>query len=345
MAPIACHNARIAVSILRNDNKEETMRLRLSFVVWALMSATIAVPALAETFPDKPIRFIVPFPAGGGNDITARALAEGMIKDLGQQVVLEFKPGAGTMIGTEYALSRPADGYTILMGSFAHSVNPVLVKKLTYDPAKVGHVAMVGRYSNLVVVHPDRPYKTMKELLAHAKANPGKLNYGSFGNGTSAHMFAELLKSMQKLDIIHVPYKGAAPAVIDTLGGRLDMLFATSTSATPHIRSGKLRHLAVTSLNRSPFYPDIPTIAESGVPGYDGVAWYGVLTTAGTPPDRIARLSKAVQASARSPAFRELAKKNGVELDVGGPEKLAAFMKGEQARWAKVIESWSAKPK
>jgi tripartite-type tricarboxylate transporter receptor subunit TctC len=315
------------------------MRLRIPLMALAVVSAAFAVPAAAEKFPDKPIRFIVPFPAGGGNDITARALAEGMIKDLGQQVVLEFKPGAGTMIGTEYTLSRPADGYTILMGSFAHCVNPVLAKKLTYDPAKIAHVAMIGRYSNIVVVHPDRPYKTMKELLAHAKANPGKLNYGSFGNGTSAHLFVELLKSMQKLDITHVPYKGAAPAVIDALGGRLDVLFATSTSAIGHVRGGKLRHLAVTSLKRSPFYPDIPTVAESGVPGYDAVAWYGVLVAAGTPADRIARLSKAVQASARSPEFRELAKKNGVELDVGGPEQLAAFMKGEQERWGKVVKS------
>jgi tripartite-type tricarboxylate transporter receptor subunit TctC len=308
------------------------------------LGGAVAAPASAQTFPDKPVRFVVPFPAGGGNEITARALAEGMTKDLGQQVIIEIKPGAGTIIGTEFAMKSPPDGYTILMASFAHNINQNLQAKLPYDHTKVAHVAMIGRYANVVVVNPDRPFKTMKELIEHARANPGKLNYGSFGNGSSPHFFVEMLKYMAKLDITHIPYKGASPAIIDLLGGRLDMVFSTSASAQSHIRSGKLRHLAVTSGARSSFFPDVPTVAESGVPGYDAVAFYGVLAPGGTPPALIQRLYQSIQTSARSELFQKRAKEDGVELDIGGPEKLAAFMKAEEERWKKVIIAAKMRP-
>ena len=309
----------------------------------ALVAVPVAGPAHAA-FPDKPIRFVVPFPAGGGNEITARALAEGMTKDLGQQVVIDIKPGAGTIVGTEYALTRPADGYTILMASFSHTVNPSLQPSLPYDPAKVGYVALIGRFANSVVIPLDRPFKTMPELIAHARANPGKLQYGSFGTGTSPHLFPEMLKAMAKLDIQHVPYKGGAPAMVDLLGGRLDMIFSTSASAAGHVRNNKLLLIAVTSEKRSSFYPNVPTVAESGVPGYDAVAWYGVLAPFGTPPDIVARLSKAVQASAQSEYFRKRAQEDGIDLDIGGPEALATFMQAQEARWRKVVKDGGIKP-
>jgi tripartite-type tricarboxylate transporter receptor subunit TctC len=320
------------------------MQRSLVAALLALACAVAPGTVSAQQFPDKPVRFVVPFPAGGGNEITARALAEGMTKDLGQQVIIEIKPGAGTIIGTEFALKSPPDGYTILMASFAHNINQTLQKKLPYDHKNVAHVAMIGRYSNVVVVNPDRPFKTMAELITHARANPGLLNYGSFGNGSSPHFFPEMLKYMAKLDITHIPYKGASPAVIDLLGGRLDMVFATSASAQSHIRSGKLRHLAVTSGTRSTFFPDVPTVAEAGVPGYDAVAFYGVLAPGGTPPAIIARLSQSIQLAAKSELFQRRSKEDGIELDLGGPEKLATFMKDEEVRWRKVIEASGMKP-
>ncbi len=320
------------------------MRRSLAAVILSIGCAVSPGAVSAQKFPEKPVRFVVPFPAGGGNEITARALAEGMTKDLGQQVIIEIKPGAGTIIGTDFAMKSPPDGYTILMASFAHNVNQTLQKKLPYDHTKVAHVAMIGRYANVVVVNPDRPFKTMAELIAHARANPGKLNYGSFGNGSSPHFFPEMLKYMAKLDITHIPYKGASPAIIDLLGGRLDMVFSTSASAQSHIRSGKLRHLAVTSGKRSPFFPDVPTVAEAGVPGYDAVAFYGVLAPGGTPPAMIARLSQSIQIAAKSDLFQRRSKEDGIELDLGGPEKLAAFMKGEEERWRKVIEASGMRP-
>ncbi len=321
-----------------------------SSAILALLSAasaflTDSLPASAQTFPDKPIRFVVPFPAGGGNEITARALSDGMTKDLGQQVLIEIKPGAGTIVGTEYAVTRPPDGYTILMASMSHSVNPSLQAKLPYDPVKsVAPVALIGRFANVVVAPLDRPYKTMAELVAYARANPGKLNYGSFGTGTSPHMFAELFKTLAKVDITHVPYKGAAPAIIDVMGGRLDMSFSTAPGAATQIRSGKIRHLAVTSEKPSPFWPGIPTVADAGVPGYDAQAYYGVLAPAGTPAAILQRLAQSVRVATETELFRRRAQEDGLEIDVQGPEAFTRFMRAEEEKWGKVVKAAGMKP-
>jgi tripartite-type tricarboxylate transporter receptor subunit TctC len=310
----------------------------------AMACAHPAVVA-AQQYPDRPIRFVVPFPAGGGNEITARALAEGMTRDLGQQVVIEIKPGAGTIVGTEYAVTRPPDGYTILMASLSHVVNPSLQARLPYDPVKsIAPVALIGRFANVVVAPLERPFRTMAELITHARANPGKLNYGSFGTGTSPHMFPELMKSMARLDITHVPYKGAAPALIDVMGGRLDMVFSTAAGAAPHIRSGKVRQLAVTSGERSSFWPDVPTVAEAGVPGYDAQAFYGILAPAGTPPAIIERLVQAVRVASRTELFQRRAKEDGIEIDVRGPEETGRFMRAEEEKWRKVVRDAGIKP-
>lgn len=320
------------------------MRFSLIAPLVAALGA-IAPAAQAQTFPDKPIRLVVPFPAGGGNEITARALIDGMTRDLGQQVVIEIKPGAGTIVGSEYALTRPADGYTILMASLSHTVNPSLQAKLPYDPVKsVAPVALIGRFANVVVAPLDRPYKTMAELIAHARANPGKLNYGSFGTGTSPHMFAELFKSLAKLDITHVPYKGASPAIIDVMGGRLDMSFSTAPGAATQIRSGKIRHLAVTSAKPSPFWPGIPTVAEAGVPGYDAQAFYGILAPAGTPAGILDRLARSVKVATETELFKRRAVEDGLEIDVKGPAEFTRFLREDEARWAKVVKEAGIKP-
>ncbi len=315
--------------------------------VIAVSVAAFLAPAasLAQQYPDKPIRLVVPFPAGGGNEITARSLVDGMIKDLGQQVLIELKPGAGTIVGTEYAVTRPPDGYTILMVSLSHAVNPSLMPRLPYDPVKsIAPIALIGRFASLVVAPLDRPYKTMAELIAHARANPGKLNYGSFGNGTSPHMFTELLKSMGKLDITHVPYKGASPAIIDIMGGRLDMMISTAAGAATQIRSGKIRHLAVTSDKPSAYWPGVPTVAQSGVSGYDAQAWFGLVAPGGTPAPIIARLAQSVRVATETELFRRRAQEDGIEIAVLGPEELGRFLRAEEGKWGKVVKEAGIKP-
>ncbi len=309
---------------------------------WAMLLAVGASQTFAATawaaFPDKPLRFVVPFPPGGGNDLVARSLAEGMSKDLGQQVNVDNRAGGGTVIGTEYVATRPGDGYTILMGSFAFAVNPSLIKSLPYDPVKsFAPVAYIGSYPNVVVVPPDRPYKTMQEFVAYAKANPGKLNYGSFGNGTSPHLSVELLKLLAKVDITHVPYKGAAPAITDMLGGRLDVIFSTVSSAGTYIRSNRLRALAVTSASRAAAYPDLPTVAEAGVAGYEAVAWYGILAPAGTPRDIVNRLNASIALAAKSENFLKRSAEDGLEVKIDSPEVLAKLIDVEIARWRPVV--------
>ncbi len=317
----------------------------LAIALAAAPATHLATGKAMAAFPDKPIRFVIPFPAGGGNDIVARALAEGMAKDLGQQVLVESKPGAGTVIGTEYVATRAPDGYTILMVSFPHSVNPSLLAKLPYDPATAfTPVALIARFPNVVVVPPDRPYKTMAEVLAYAKANPGKLNYGSPGNGTSPHLCGELFKVLGKVDMVHVPYKGAGPAIIDLLGGRLDVMFSTAAGAGLHVRSGKLRAIAVTAAERSPAYPDLPTVAEAGVAGFNAQGWYGIVAPAGTPADVIARLNASVKIAAQTDVFIKRSAEDGLVIDIGSPEDLAKWMSTEEARWRRVVREVNIKP-
>ena len=311
----------------------------------ALALCAAAGVANAQGFPDKPIRFIVPFPPGGGNDLVARSLAEGMSKDLGQQVVVDNRPGAGTVIGTEAAARSAPDGHTILMGSFAFALQPSMSKNLPYDPIKsFTPIIMLGTYPNIVVVNPDRPYKTMAEFVAYAKANPGKLNYGSFGNGTSPHLSVELLKVLAKLDITHVPYKGAGPAITDLLGGRLDVIFSTVSSAGTYVRSGRLRPLAVTSATRAPAYPDLPTIAESGVTGFEAVAWYGILGPANMPPAIVDRLHASLALAAKSESFLKRSADDGLDIKVGQGDILAKLIATEIERWRVVVREANIKP-
>jgi tripartite-type tricarboxylate transporter receptor subunit TctC len=298
----------------------------------------MSLPALAA-FPDKPLKIVVPFAPGGGTDLISRTIADGMSKDLGQPVIVENKPGGGTVIGTDMVAKSPADGYTLVMATFAHAVNPSLQPKLPYATDKAfAPVALIGRSPNVLVVRPDRPYKTVKELIAAARANPGKLTFGSQGNGTSAHLAGELFKSMAKVDMTHVPYRGAGPALTDLLGGQIDMMFATAAAVGSHVGSGKLRAIAVTTADRSSAWANTPTIAESGVSGYAAESWYGLYVPAATPREVILRLNAAVKRAVQSEVFRTRVEGEGLSVSAGSPEELDVYVRGEEARWRKVVK-------
>lgn len=296
-------------------------------------------PVQAATFPDRVIRIIVPFAPGGGTDVITRTLAAAMAPTLGQNVIVENKPGGGTILGTGAVASSQPDGYTLLMATFAHAVNPSLQPKLPYDTfTAFAPVALVARSFNIVVVNNQLPVKTLQDLLAYARANPGKLNYGSFGIGTSAHLAGELFKSLAKVDLTHVAYKGAAPAISDLLAGQIDVMFTTVASVTAHIQSGQLRALAVTSAARSPAFPDLPTVAEAGVPGYVAESWYGLYAPAGTPPEIIMTLNQAVARAAQSDSVKRFEELEGLTLVAGPPAELDRYVRGEEARWRSVVE-------
>jgi tripartite-type tricarboxylate transporter receptor subunit TctC len=292
----------------------------------------------AQAFPSKPVRIVVPYTPGGGTDLVARTIAASMSKQLGQQVLVDNKPGAGTVIGSDAVAKSAPDGYTLLLTTSAHAINSSLIKTLPYSASKsfIG-VSLIGRAPNVLLTRPDRPYRSIKDVISYAQANPGKLTYGSSGNGTAVHLAGELFKLMARSDITHVPYRGAGPALTDLLGGQIDFVFATIASAGPFIESGKLRALALTSAERSPSWPKLPTMAESGVTGYAAEVWYALFAPAGTPPEVVARLNVALKQAVQSEVFRKRVEAEGLVPDVGAPEQLDAFVHAEEARWAKVV--------
>jgi len=310
----------------------------------AVLAGLSAPPAAQAAYPDRIIRIIVPFPPGGGTDIVTRRLGEAMAGDLGQAVIIENKPGAGTIIGTGAAATSAPDGYTLLMATFAHAVNPSLNAKLPYDTfAAFAPVALVARSFNIVVVNPKLPINNIRELIAAAKAKPGAINFGSYGLGTSAHLAGELFKVMAGVDLTHVPYKGAAAAITDLLGGQIEVMFTTVASVAPYVQGGQLRALAVTSAQRSPAFPDLPTVAESGVPGYMAESWYGLYAPAGTPADVVARLNTSVALAVQAPAFKSLEQVEGLTIAVGPPAELDRYVRGEAARWQELISKSNIK--
>jgi tripartite-type tricarboxylate transporter receptor subunit TctC len=313
-------------------------RLLFALAACALASTLPNVRAFAR-YPEHVVKIVVPFAPGGGTDTVARTLAQEMAKDLGQSVIIENKPGAGTIIGTQAVATSDADGYTLLMGTFANAVNPSLNAKLPYDPHKdFAPVALVARSFNIVVVNAKSPYRSIADLIAAAKAEPEKLSYGTYGTGTSAHLAGELFKSMAKVNLTTVPYKGAAPAITDLLGGQIQVMFTTVASAASLIESGQLRALAVTSAERSPAFPNIPTVAEAGVPGYAAESWYGLFAPARTPPEIIARLNASAAAATRSEVFNRLGVNEGLVMVTSPPAELDRYFRGEEVRWRKVIQ-------
>jgi len=308
-------------------------------LVTLVLSALPNQPARAA-YPDRIIRIMVPFAQGGGTDVIARALAQEMAKDLGASVIIENKPGAGTIIGTQAVATSEPDGYTLLMGTFANAVNPSLNPKLPYDAHNdFAPVSLIARSFNIVVVNPKSPMQSITDLIAAAKAEPDKMSYGTFGTGTSAHLAGELFKSMAKVNMTAVPYKGAAPAITDVIGGQIQVVFTTVASAASLIEGGQLRALAVTSAQRSPAFPQLPTVSEAGVPGYAAEAWYGLFAPAKTPREIIERLNKSVAKAVRSDAFRRLSVNEGLVMAAGSPEELGRYFLSEEERWRKVIEA------
>src|SRR6266852_233830 len=309
------------------------------FAIAVLLLTAFSPDDASALYPDRIVRIVVPFAPGGGTDVIARTLAQEMAKDLGATVIIENKPGAGTIIGTQAVATSEPDGYTLLMGTFANAVNPSLNAKLPYDAHKdFAPVALIARSFNIVVVNPKSPFQSIADLIAAAKAEPNKLSYGTFGTGTSAHLAGELFKSLARVNLTTVPYKGSAPAITDLIGGQIQVMFTTVASAASLIEGGQLRALAVTSAERSPAFPNLPTVAEAGVPGYDAEAWYGLFAPAKTPPEIVARLNRSAAAAVKSEAFNKLGVNEGLVMVASPASELDRYFRGEEERWRKVIQ-------
>ena len=309
------------------------------FAVAAFLSGVFSINAALAGYPDRIVKIVVPFAPGGGTDVVARTLAQEMAKDLGVSVVIENKPGAGTIIGSQAVAASDPDGYTLLMGTFANAVNPSLNAQLPYDPHKdFSAVALIARSFNIVVVNPKSPIKSVADLIAAAKAEPGKLTYGTFGVGTSAHLAGELFNNLAGVKLTMVPYKGAAPAITDLIGGQIHVMFTTVASAASLIAAGQLRAIAVTSPERSPAFPEVPTVAEAGVPGYAAESWYGLFAPAGTPADIVDRLNKSAASSVQAESFKKLGVNEGLVMITQPPEYFDRYFRGEEDRWRKLIK-------
>jgi len=291
------------------------------------------------------VRIIVPFPAGNASDIVARLIGQRLSDGLGQSFVIDNRPGAGGNVAAEAVAHAAPDGYTLFTGNNAIlATNAALYKKINFDPvADFAPIGLIGSQANILVVNPALPVRSMDELIALAKANPGKLNFASSGHGLAAHLAGELFKAEAKIDIVHVPYKGAAPALQDVIAGHVQMMFATASSVVPHIQDGKLRALAVATLKRTAIFPDIPTIDELGIKNFDATTWHGLVTRAGTSPDVVATLNRALVATLEDPAVRKSLGDLGVDIIAGTPEEFAAYIKSEIPKWTAIIKASGAK--
>lgn len=314
------------------------MHVRTLFA--ALIGCTLLHgPAAAQPYPTKPVRFIVPFTPGGNTDVQGRLIAQRLSAMWGQQVVVDNRPGAGGTLGVETAARSQSDGYTLVLASFGNILaGPALYRKLPYDPLRdLAPVILVSTPPGLLIAHPGLPVKNVKELIAYARSNPGRLNYGSAGNGTWNHLFAELFKSSAGIEMTHVPYRGAAPAVTDVVGGQIQLGMAPFPPTLQHIRSGRLRALAVTSAKRSPILPEVPTVSESGLPGYEAVGWFGVLAPAGTPKPIIEKINRDINRVFDEPKVKAAFAADGTEPAGGTPEALAKSMRVGIAKWGKLV--------
>jgi tripartite-type tricarboxylate transporter receptor subunit TctC len=322
--------------------------MKLMKLATTLLLAGLSQVALAqaEAWPTKPLRLIVPFAPGGTSDILARNLGERLQAALKQTVVVENKAGAGGVIGADFVAKSPGDGYTLLLGTIAtHAINPALQPKMPYDAVKdFAPVFLVGNISNVLLVGAAQPYKSARDVIAAAKAKPGDLVFGSPGQGTSQHLSGETLKLMAGIDITHVPYKGSGPAVQDLIAGQIPMTVDTALVALPHIQSGKIRALAVTSGKRTAVLPDVPTLAESGVPGFDVSSWQAVFAPAGTPPAIVARLNSELATIVAQPEMKAKLAALGVDYQAMSPAQFGDFQKAELAKWQKIVKDGKLTP-
>ncbi|MEI6720225.1 MAG: tripartite tricarboxylate transporter substrate binding protein [Betaproteobacteria bacterium] len=318
--------------------------LKALLVAGALLAGSL--PASAQPYPNRPLRIVVPFPPGGGTDIGTRIVAQKLQEAWGQAVIVENKPGAAGIVGTELTAKSAPDGYTFMMGNIGtHAINVSLYKKLAYDPVRdFAPVSMVADLPLLLLVHPSVPANSVKELIALAKSQPGKLNFSSSGAGGSMHVAAELFKSMTGVDMVHIPYKGGAPAVADLLSGQVALSFSTVLETIQHVKAGKVRALAVTNDHRSIALPDLPTIAEAGLPGYQSISWLALFAPAGTPKDIVNKLSAESVRILKLPDVKERLLAQGAEPIGSTPEQLAAILATDIAKYAKVIRESGYKP-
>jgi tripartite-type tricarboxylate transporter receptor subunit TctC len=318
------------------------MNSKFTALVLAASTASIALSlgAQAQTYPVKPVRIIVPYAPGGNTDFTARAVAEKLSDAYKRQFIVENRPGAATNIGTEAVARAAPDGYTLLMGGAANAINMSLFSKLPYDTVRdFDPIALCVQGANVLVIHPSLPAKNLKELIALAKAQPGKLNFGSSGLGSSNQMAGELFNIMAGIKIVHVPYKGNAPALTDLLGGHVEMIFSGVPALLPHIQNGRVRAIAIGSLKRFPALPQVPTFDESGLKGYEATTWFGMLAPAKTPKEIVSRLNVEVDKAIRSADIQQRFVNEGLEPMGGSPEAFTKFMRAEIVKYAKVIKA------
>jgi len=311
----------------------------------AAIAALFAHPAPAQEYPSRPVRVIVPFSPGGAVDGPMRIIAQELSKRWGQQVIVDNRPGAGATIGTDVVAKSPPDGYTLLLASQTNAIAATLYRKLPYDPVEdFAMISLIGREPGVLVVNPSLPVKTLQEFVAYAKAHPGQVDYASSGNGSGQHLFMAMLASMTGMSLSHVPYKGSAQATTDLIGGQVMASIPGTAGMVGHIKAGKLRPLAVTGATRSSQLPDVPTVAESGVPGYEAYVWMGLMAPKGTPAvviDRIYRDLKEVLATKEVKAFMDTA---GIEIVGSTPAEFATFFDRERGKWARIIRDTGAKP-
>jgi tripartite-type tricarboxylate transporter receptor subunit TctC len=309
-----------------------------------LAGAVLAGSALAQDYPTKAVRIVVPFPAGGTTDILTRAIGQKLTEEWKQQVIVDNRPGAGANIGAEHAVKSAADGYTLLMASTIHSINPSLYPKLGYDPLKdFAPITLVAETAQVLVVHPSVPASNLKEFIALAKSRPGQLNYSSAGNGSQPHLAAELFKTMTGTNLTHVPYKGGPPAMTDLVAGHVLASFATAPSAVPNIKSGKIKALGVSTSKRVPALSDVPTIAEAGVAGYEASGFFGLVGPAGLSPAIVSKINAAVVRIVKEPAMSKYLSEQGAEPVTSTPAEYAALIREEVTKWAKVVKDSGAK--
>ena len=308
---------------------------------FALAALVLAGSALAQAWPTKPVRLIVPFPPGGSADILARAIGQKLGDGLGQQVIIDNRPGAGTAIGAEATAKAAPDGYTIMLGTVSsHAINPALNPGLKFDPIKdFAPVSLVASIPFALIVHPSLPVNSARDLIALAKAKPGSLNYSSAGNGTSNHLAGELFKSMTGTFMVHIPYKGSAPALNDLIAGQVQLMYDLVLTAAPHVKSGAVRALAVTGRERSAALPGVPTVAESGVPGYEVTAWFGFFAPAGTPVAVVNTLNAETVKAMRLQDLRDRLGSQGAEALTSTPEQFSGYVKDELTKWTRVVKA------
>jgi tripartite-type tricarboxylate transporter receptor subunit TctC len=316
------------------------MKQAIRHALLAIALATLVTPALAQNYPTRPVRMIAPFAPGGGTDISARILAEGLSKVLGQTVVVDNRPGAGSTLGTDLAAKATPDGYTLLLGNISMAFNAGLYKKLPYNTIRdFAAISLVTDQPNILVAHPSQPAKTLNDFVKLARSQPGKLTYGSAGNGSGTHLAMELLLMSQKMDLVHVPFKGTGPALTALLGNQISVFFSTYASALPHVKAERLRAYAVTSAKRTPTLPEVATVAEQGVPGYEYSTWYGLLAPAAVPRPILQTLSKATLAVLNTPEVRERYVSQGMDVVPTTPAEFDKLIKSEIAKWTKVVKA------